>query len=357
MENPLSPADTPLVPDSIEDLSVAGDLNSHPPSPPTEALEIPWKDYLLYFLGALSLWALSLVKVYNGGTWVWAILAGFCTVSIFYLQHEIYHSPFLTDSARANWINLLALITGFNMQQWLIHGEHHAFTGQYKGMLIQSPKKLGQTSQSFKDDGDLDDYLGILRQDTFLKKFASTSWLSRFLVATLPFLITIPLFHGLMVLVSTYRALTQKLWLEAILPLLGVAGLFYVLGFFPTLIYSLTFSILFMATIASAHIPDTADTSQTSYWQRQVLQTRNLKSRPNFLIKVLTWFSGYHMEHHLWPSVPMPNLPLCETLAKEYAHQQGLDDYEESLSQALGSWWQKSWILAGTDVSQPGQNA
>ena len=340
---------------------------SHPPVPPESALRKPWLVYGAYFgLGAaLYLGCIALEgSLFRGSPiadWL-AFAAGVFALTILNFQHEILHihGDGLDGAAEDAWLNLTSLVTGMNAQQWQTHYSHHAFTGDYAGQLIQKrattpsqkkPELLSDGSINVDQlvDKDLDDYIGLLRCDGLLRSFGRAAAPLRAVVTTLPFLITIPAFHLLMVGISTYRAFSQRQWLQALLPGLGLGLLLALTGVRCGLITSVVFSIVFMVHIAAFHIPSSAEGQGYSYWQQQVLQTRNLAHAHSPIMRIITWYGTYHLGHHLWPKVPIPNLPQLESLAREYANEWNLPEaqQEQSLAAGLKLWIKEAWSLAG----------
>lgn len=355
-----------MAPSSVSPVSVAAGV-SHPPAPPESAWRKPWAIYIPYFgLGAglyVTCIAMEATLCRGTGTADWlAFAAGILALTILNAQHEILHihGDGLDGAAEDAWLNLTSLVTGMNAQQWQTHYSHHAFTGDYEGQLIQKrastpsrerPELLSDGSINVQQliDKDLDDYIGLLRRDGVLRTMGRIAAPLRGLAAVLPFLITIPAFHLMMVAISTYRALSQGQWFQALLPGLGLGALVALTGLRCALITSVVFSVFFMVHIAAFHIPTTAAGKGYSYWQQQVLQTRNLAHARSPLMRVLTWYAGYHLGHHLWPKVPMPNLPALDELARDYASQWDLPEEQQQISLAAGLrlWVKEAWNLAG----------
>ena len=358
--------------DHIVEAEGEASVQSHPPVPPESAWRKPWLVYGSYFgLGAvLYLCCIGLEATMPRGSapadWL-AFAAGVFSLTILNFQHEILHihGDGLDGAAEDAWLNLASLITGMNAQQWQTHYSHHAFTGEYEGKLIQKrATKPSQEKPELLSDGsinvtklvdkDLDDYIGLLRCDGVLRNLGRLAVPLRIVVTALPFLLTIPAFHLLMVGISTYRSLSQRQWLQALLPLLGLGLLVFLTGVHCTLITSVVFSTVFMVQIAAFHIPSSVEGKGYSYWQQQVLQTRNLAHGRSPVMRILTWYGSYHLGHHLWPKVPIPNLPQLEPLAREYALQWNLsvEDQDQSLASGFRLWVNEAWSLAGVAQSE-----
>ena len=344
----------------------------HPPIPPETAWQKPWALYIGYFgLGALLLFTcLGLEATRWRGAPIaeaLAFAAGLLVLPVLNAQHEILHihGDGLDGAAEDAWLNLTSVVTGMNAQQWRTHYSHHGFTGDYTGQLIQhkaapsatpKPELLpdGSIPREQLADRDMDDYIGLLRTDGWLPSLARKASILRGAVAALPFLVIIPGFHLMMVLISTFRALSQRQWLQALLPGLGVGLLVALTGVRCAVITSVTYSTFFMVHIAAFHIPTSASGKGYTYWQQQVVQTRNLAHARSPVMRILTWYAGYHLGHHLWPKVPLPNLPALEPLASEFASQWELPEEQQqrSLAEALRLWAQEAWSLAGAQAAR-----
>ena len=83
-------------------------------------------------------------------------------------------------------------------------------------------------------------------------------------------------------------------------------------------------------------ILDTGD--QSDFLRRQVLTSRNV--RGGWLTDIALGGLNYQIEHHLFPSMPRPNLRRSQSLIREFCRQRGLSYCEASLvgsyAQALG---------------------
>jgi fatty acid desaturase len=64
------------------------------------------------------------------------------------------------------------------------------------------------------------------------------------------------------------------------------------------------------------------DQSQKEFFYRQVLTSRNLYS--GRVIEFLFGGVNYQIEHHLFPSMPRPNLRRARPLIKEFCRQKGV---------------------------------
>jgi fatty acid desaturase len=67
----------------------------------------------------------------------------------------------------------------------------------------------------------------------------------------------------------------------------------------------------------------------SDYLRRQVLTSRNV--RGNWLVDFALGGLNYQIEHHLFPSMPRPNLRRCQTLVREFCRQHELPYCETGL--------------------------
>jgi fatty acid desaturase len=72
----------------------------------------------------------------------------------------------------------------------------------------------------------------------------------------------------------------------------------------------------------------TAD-EDADYLRRQVLTSRNV--RGGWLIDHLLGGLNYQIEHHLFPSMPRPNLRRSQPLIRSFCQQHGISYLETSL--------------------------
>ena len=105
------------------------------------------------------------------------------------------------------------------------------------------------------------------------------------------------------------------------------------------------FGVYLGASFAPNHkgmpILDAAD--QTDFLRRQVLTSRNV--RGGWLTDIALGGLNYQIEHHLFPSMPRPNLRRSQPLIREFCQQRGLPYCEASLA---GSYAQALHHLAVT---------
>jgi fatty acid desaturase len=80
-------------------------------------------------------------------------------------------------------------------------------------------------------------------------------------------------------------------------------------------------------------MPTLTQADQLDFLRRQVLTSRNV--RGSRLVDLLLGGLNYQIEHHLFPSMPRPNLRRAQPLVREFCRQHELPYAEASL---LGSY-------------------
>jgi fatty acid desaturase len=76
-------------------------------------------------------------------------------------------------------------------------------------------------------------------------------------------------------------------------------------------------------------MPTLAANDQTDFLRRQVLTSRNV--RGNWLVDFVLGGLNYQIEHHLFPSMPRPNLRHSQELVKTFCHRHNLSYCETTL--------------------------
>ncbi len=92
------------------------------------------------------------------------------------------------------------------------------------------------------------------------------------------------------------------------------------------------FGVYLGASFAPNHkgMPILAAADNTDYLRRQVLTSRNV--RGGWLTDLALGGLNYQIEHHLFPSMPRPNLRRSQPLIRDFCRQQGLPYCQASLA-------------------------
>jgi fatty acid desaturase len=148
---------------------------------------------------------------------------------------------------------------------------------------------------------------------------------------------------------SSFRAMFQpelkRRPAEAALLLLHTAG--YLTAVFAVLtplqgivfiaVHQGLFGVYLGSSFAPNHkgMPILSEDNKLDYLRRQVLTSRNV--RGGRLIDTALGGLNYQIEHHLFPSMPRPNLRRAQTLVRDFCHEHGVAYCETTL---LRSWRQ-----------------
>jgi fatty acid desaturase len=76
-------------------------------------------------------------------------------------------------------------------------------------------------------------------------------------------------------------------------------------------------------------MPILAAHEQTDFLRRQVLTSRNV--RGNWLVDLVLGGLNYQIEHHLFPSMPRPNLRRAQPLVRAFCQQRRVSYCETTL--------------------------
>jgi fatty acid desaturase len=81
-------------------------------------------------------------------------------------------------------------------------------------------------------------------------------------------------------------------------------------------------------------MPMLAADDRSDFLRRQVLTSRNV--RGGWLVDFVLGGLNYQIEHHLFPSMPRPNLRRSQALVRQFCHQHGLAYCETTLLRSYG---------------------
>jgi fatty acid desaturase len=81
-------------------------------------------------------------------------------------------------------------------------------------------------------------------------------------------------------------------------------------------------------------MPILTERDQTDFLRRQVLTSRNV--RGGWLIDFLLGGLNYQIEHHLFPSMPRPNLRRSQALVREFCRRHGITYHQTTLLRSYG---------------------
>jgi fatty acid desaturase len=286
--------------------------------------------YLVKFvltLGAFAAGWVALVLV--GASWWQLLVAAFLGVAstqVAMLGHDAGHKQVTRTRGQSYVAGVLLgnLLTGLSFGWWIDkHNRHHAHPNHDEldpdvapaGPLVFVP---GQ---------------GEGRRGLF-------GWLTRHqAVVFFPIL----LLEGLNLHVSSFQALrdgtVKARWREgsllAVHVVAFVAAPFLVLSFWQALaflaVHQAVFGFYMGCSFAPNHkgMPPLTDEEEKDYLRRQVLTSRNVRGG-----RFTDWLLGglnYQIEHHLFPSMPRPNLRRAKPLVERFCAERGVRYAETGL--------------------------
>jgi fatty acid desaturase len=273
-----------------------------------------------------------------GDTWWQLALAAFLAVmftQVGFIGHDAGHRQ-IFRSKRANYLTGLLhgnLVIGLSYGWWVDkHNRHHAHPNQ--------------------EDKDPDIDIGVLAFTTEQRR-AKRGRVSRFIARHQGYLF-LPLLFGeaVQLHVSSVQALIRRglrnrAW-ETLLLGLHIAGYLtaVLLVLSPVkaavfiVVHQALFGLYLGCSFAPNHkgMPVLAAGDQTDFLRRQVLTSRNV--RGNWLVDLVLGGLNYQIEHHLFPSMPRPNLRRSQPLVRAFCLQHRVSYCETTLfrsyAQALG---------------------
>lgn len=290
--------------------------------------------YMRRFIGISILALAAWVGVYllAGNPWVLflAPVLGILGAQYGFLAHEAAHRQiFNSNKANKRFALFTAnLLVGLSYGWWdnKKHNLHH-----------ENPNTVGM-------DPDIDISVLAFTKEDYDKKSSSglMSFLTKRQGYLFPFLL---LFTGFDLLVSSIRALVarkpglENRWLELFLitfrtlaPLVVLLFLFnpfIAIGF--TLIQMMTLGFFMGGAFAPNHkgMPIIPKDMKVDFFRRQVLTSRDI--RPSWLIDNLMGGLNYQIEHHLFPSMPRPNLRKAQAIVKKFCMEHNVPYMETNL--------------------------
>jgi fatty acid desaturase len=269
-----------------------------------------------------------------GDSWWQLAVAAFLAVvftQLGFIGHDAGHRQ-IFRSRRANYLVGLVhgnLAIGLSYGWWVDkHNRHHAH-----------PNTEGK-------DPDID--IGALAFTTGQAR-AKRGRVTRFIARRQRYLFfPLLLLEAVQLHLSSVRALTGRglrhRWWEALMLGLHTAGyltvVFLVLSPVKAVVFIVVQQALFGLYLGCAFAPNhkgmpmlSAD-DQSDFLRRQVLTSRNV--RGGWLVDFVLGALNYQIEHHLFPSMPRPNLRRSQPLIRVFCYQHDLAYCETTLLRSYG---------------------
>ncbi|WP_448626158.1 fatty acid desaturase family protein [Geodermatophilus sp. URMC 64] len=305
--------------------------------------------YVVKFALTLGLFAAGWVAfVFIGASW-WQLLTaavlGVLSTQVAMLGHDAGHKQVTRTRGSSYLLGIVLgnLLTGLSFGWWLDkHNRHHAHPNH------------GELDPDVAPAGPLVFLHGQAEGRTGL-----LAWLTRHQAAVF---FPILLLEGLNLHVGSFAALrdgTVKARLRegallAVHLVAFVGAPFVVLSFWQALaflaVHQAVFGFYMGCSFAPNHkgMPPLTEEEEKDYLRRQVLTARNVRGS-----RFTDWLLGglnYQIEHHLFPSMPRPNLRRAKPLVERFCAERGVRYAETGLLDSYGQVLQHLH-----DVGEPGR--
>ncbi|MBA3944545.1 MAG: acyl-CoA desaturase [Herpetosiphonaceae bacterium] len=257
-----------------------------------------------------------------------AVMLGVIFGQLAYILHDAGHRQLFNGSRQNALAGLIHgnLLLGVSYGWWVMkHNDHHA-----------NPNQLDA-------DPELDIPIIAYTPAQALASRGLTRWLMRYQAFWfVPLLcLAAPIWYYSSVLFMLRRQ-TRYRWSEPILFLIHwaiyLAVPLYFLGPWATLLMVVVHQLVTSFALASSFAPNHKGMlliepgTDLEFLQAQVLTARNIRGNPvtDF------WYGGlnYQIEHHLFPTMPRPNLRAGQAIVKAYCAECRVPYYETSIPQS-----------------------
>jgi len=278
-----------------------------------------WTRLVAVVLAFASIWV-AVVLVGNSW-WQLAVAAGFAVVltQIAFLGHDSAHRQIFNSGSWNDWTSriLAGGFVGLSHTWWRNkHNRHHG-----------KPNQVGE-------DPDIAPGVVVWTQDALETRSGWRAWFGRHQGWFFFPLLTL---EGLSLHVSSVRLLVTKgavphRWVEAPIVITRLAVyvglLFWLLPPSKALAFigvqMALFGILLGGSFAPNHkgMPIVPAGLKVDFLRRQVLTSRNIKG--GVAVDFMMGGLNYQVEHHLFPSMPRPNLRHVQPVVRDYCEQKGV---------------------------------
>jgi fatty acid desaturase len=264
-----------------------------------------------------------------GDSWLQLLVAavlGVVFAQVALVAHDIAHRQVFRSRRHSEFAGRLVGNLGIGMSYgWLMdkHTRHHANPNHEDLDPDVSPEILVWSPEQARASRGIARYVGRWQAYLFFP------------------LLTL---EGLNLHISSVRALRRQPRVEAVLLFAHIAGylgaLLLVLSPVKALVFlaihQALFGVYLGCTFAPNHkgMPTVTGDDRPDFLRRQVLTSRNV--RGGQLVDVALGGLNYQIEHHLFPSMPTPNLRRAQPIVREYCRELGIEYHETGLIASYG---------------------
>jgi fatty acid desaturase len=297
------------------------------------------KRFVAISLISLALW--GAVTTIGIAHWSWvlaiplAMLLGICAAQFGFIAHEASHrQTFLSNKKNDLFGKISAnLFAGLSYGFWMKkHNQHH------------------KTPNQIHKDPDIHIRVLAFRTEDMQAKKLPERVITKNQGWLFPILLTLT---GFDLLLDSFVTIFKKdpngaplpgrlgefamMMVRQAIPVVVFLLLFGpILGSVIWLVFMLTFGLFMGGAFAPNHkgMPLVPENSKINFFERQVLTSRNV--RPSWLKDNLMGGLNYQVEHHLFPSMPRPNLARTREIVMEFCKEKNVPYTEMGLFQSYG---------------------
>jgi fatty acid desaturase len=292
--------------------------------------------YWCHMIGAVTAFALIWVSsALLGNSWWQLLLAAALAVvcaQFGFLGHDAAHRQVFASHGWNEWAARLLSggFAGLSYGWWVgKHNRHHAAPNQEGRDPDIGPGALAFTTDAVRNRGRAGRWLGR-RQGWLFFPLLTLEGVNLHLQSVLT--------------VLRPSARPSHRGIEAVLVLGRLGG--YLAAVFLLLppgkavafvaLQTAVFGVLLGAAFAPNHkgMPIVPATMRIDFLQRQVLTSRNIRGNP--VVDAAMGGLNYQIEHHLFPSMPRPNLRRARPLVRAYCAEHGVPYTETGLFESYG---------------------
>lgn len=288
---------------------------------------------------SLALWAMVTTVSIFGWSWSIAIpmvmLLGICAAQFGFISHETSHRQVFLSNKKNDFYGKITanLFAGLSYGFWMKkHNQHH------------------KTPNQIHKDPDIHIRVLAFRTEDMEAKKLPEKIITKNQGWLFPILLTLT---GFDLLMDSFVAIFKKdaegkplpgrfgeffmMVIRQAVPIVVFMLLFGpIFGGILWLAFMLTFGLFMGGAFAPNHkgMPLVPENSKINFFERQVLTSRNV--RPSWLTDNLMGGLNYQIEHHLFPSMPRPNLARTREIVMEFCKEKKVPYTEKGLFQSYG---------------------
>lgn len=297
------------------------------------------KRFIVFAAISGALWASVVAVNLFGLSWALAlpmvILLGICAAQFGFISHETSHRQVFLSNKRNDFYGKITanLFAGLSYGFWMKkHTQHH------------------KTPNQIHKDPDIHIRVLAFRTEDMEAKKGPEKLITKNQGWLFPILLTLT---GFDLLLDSFAAIFKKdkdgkplkgrfgefamMMVRQLAPIAALMLLFGpIFGGILWLAFMMTFGLFMGGAFAPNHkgMPLIPENSSINFFERQVLTSRNI--RPSWLKDNLMGGLNYQIEHHLFPSMPRPNLARAREIVIDFCKENKVPYTETGLFESYG---------------------